>query len=247
VAESSKILASLDQFIENFRTEDEIAIGHTVATAEQRLATGNPAEIQDIGHFGHFGHSDQDTHANASPYQFRRLRETDAMVSRKLLDSSGYNGQSGQSQENRGFDRGQSGNGIGHSGHSSTKIGSNDLAIPRYTDPSGSGFDYWRDIYQERAAIREHDGGYSRLEAELLAWRELECRWHMAHGEPAAAGVCAGCQQPIGTENVILLIDGNRCHDRAGHACLIRYGDRWRNAATAALIALGLQPPASAV
>jgi hypothetical protein len=121
VAETSKILASLDQFIENFRTEDEIAIGHTVATAEQRLATGNPAEIQDIGHFGHFGHSDQDTHANASPYQFRRLRETDAMGSRKLLDSSGHNGQSGQSQENRGFDRGQSGNGIGHSGHSSTK------------------------------------------------------------------------------------------------------------------------------
>jgi hypothetical protein len=42
---------------------------------------------------------------------------------------------------------------------------------------------------------------------------------------------------------VILLIDGNRCHDRAGHGCLIRYGERWRNAATAALIALGLQPP----
>jgi hypothetical protein len=41
----------------------------------------------------------------------------------------------------------------------------------------------------------------------------------MAHCEPGAAGVCAGCQQPIGTENVIVMVDGNRCHDGAG-ACL---------------------------
>jgi hypothetical protein len=65
----------------------------------------------------------------------------------------------------------------------------------------------------------------------------------MAHCEPAAAGICAGCQQPIGSDDVIVMIGGNRCHDRAGHACLIRHGERWRNAATAALIALGLQPP----
>jgi hypothetical protein len=69
----------------------------------------------------------------------------------------------------------------------------------------------------------------------------------MAHCEPAAAGICAGCQQPIGSDDVIVMIGGNRCHDRAGHACLIRHGERWRNAATAALIALSLQPPASAV
>jgi hypothetical protein len=130
VAETSTILASLDQFIENFRTEDEIAIGHTVATAEQCLATSNPAEIQDVGHFSHFGHSGQDTHAHASPYNFCRREQTDAMGSRKLLYSDGYNGQSGQSGENRGFGSGQSGSGIGHSGHSSPQIGFNDFAIP---------------------------------------------------------------------------------------------------------------------
>lgn len=29
-----------------------------------------------------------------------------------------------------------------------------------------------RDIYEERAAIREHDGGQSRPEAEAAAWQE---------------------------------------------------------------------------
>jgi hypothetical protein len=76
-------------------------------------------------------------------------------------------------------------------------------------------------MYRERAAIRHRDRGYPLSKAELLAWRELECRWHMAHCEAPAAGVCAGCRQPIGTEIVIVMIDGNRCHDRAGHACLI--------------------------
>ena len=68
--------------------------------------------------------------------------------------------------------------------------------------------------------------------------------WRMANRLPQVFVLAA--RQPIGAENVILLIDGNRCHDRAGHACLIRYGTRWRNAAAAALTALGLQPPASA-
>jgi hypothetical protein len=68
----------------------------------------------------------------------------------------------------------------------------------------------------------------------------------MSRGEPAAGVFCARRQQPIGSEDVILLIGGNRVHDRNGHACLIRYGERWRSAATAALIALGLQPPTGA-
>jgi hypothetical protein len=93
----------------------------------------------------------------------------------------------------------------------------------------------------------EGHGGYPRSEAELLAWRELECRWHLAHCPPAAAGICAGCGQPLGGVAVVVMIDGNRVHDRAGHACLITYGERWRDAATRALIALGLQPPTGAV
>jgi hypothetical protein len=39
------------------------------------------------------------------------------------------------------------------------------------------------------------------------------------------------------------MIDGNRVH-LAILDCLIRHGERWRAAATRALIAMGLQPPA---
>jgi hypothetical protein len=112
-----------------------------------------------------------------------------------------------------------------------------------FVEKTETGLEYWRRIYRERAAIRQYDYGYPREDAELLAWRELECRWHLAHSQPAAAGVCAGCGQPMGDQSVILMIDGNRVHDRDGHACLIRYGERWRSTAAKALIALGLRPP----
>jgi hypothetical protein len=39
--------------------------------------------------------------------------------------------------------------------------------------------------------------------------------------------------------------DGNRVHldDAHGLDCVIRYGERWRGAATRALVAMGLRPP----
>jgi len=98
----------------------------------------------------------------------------------------------------------------------------------------------------ERAAIRQYEGGYSRAEAELLAWRELENRWNLAHGERVLRELCAGCRRPIGTEAALDLIDGNRVHDPEDNDCLIRHGERWRATAARALIAMGLQPPAGA-
>jgi hypothetical protein len=250
VPETSTILASLDRFIENFKTEEETNIGHSVATAPQSVAPIKPAEIRGFGHLGHCGHSRRDTQANDLSLH-QDSRQTDFVEPHNLLFSSGYNGTSGESQGNCGFDRGHSGNGNGYSGHSfqdqEAQIGSDDLEIVHSAAIAASGPEVWHDLYQERAAIREYDGGYTRSEAELLAWRELECRWHMAHCQPAAAGVCAGCHQPLGNEDVILLLDRNRVHNRDGHACLIRYGERWRDAAAKALIALGLWPPTGAV
>ncbi len=103
---------------------------------------------------------------------------------------------------------------------------------------------WWRDEYAERAAMRQYHGGYPRAEAELLAWRELENRWNLTHGERVSRELCAGCRRAIGTEEALDLIDGNRVHDRAEHQCLIRHGERWRAAASRALIATGLQSPA---
>jgi hypothetical protein len=101
----------------------------------------------------------------------------------------------------------------------------------------------WRDLFQERAAIRQFDGGYSRVEAEWLAWGELQNRWHMMHGARVPPDLCAGCLRAIGQAPALDLVDGSRVHDTAGQDCLIRCGKRWRGEATRALVALGLQPP----
>lgn len=101
----------------------------------------------------------------------------------------------------------------------------------------------WGDRFEERAAHRQHDGYRTRAEAERLAWAETENLWHLQHGERVAREWCAGCRGLIGGVPALDLIDGNRVHDRAGNDCLIRHGARWRAAATAALLSLGLTPP----
>ena len=78
----------------------------------------------------------------------------------------------------------------------------------------------------------------------MLAWRDIEWRWHLAHRERASAEVCAGCGQLILPDDILDLIDGARVHMK-GYRCRIAYEQRWRSAATNALIAFGLQPPAT--
>jgi hypothetical protein len=100
----------------------------------------------------------------------------------------------------------------------------------------------WLALYEERAAHREFDGGHTRPEAEKLAWSEMQNRWHAEHGERVPPHLCAGCRRPIGSAEVIDMIDGTRVHI-TDKDCLIRYGTHWRLAATRALIVLGLKPP----
>jgi hypothetical protein len=62
----------------------------------------------------------------------------------------------------------------------------------------------WRDLYEERAAIREFDGHYSRAEAERLAWGEVENRWHAEHGECLPRGTCAGARRAMGGAKIMI-------------------------------------------
>src|SRR5258707_666038 len=57
----------------------------------------------------------------------------------------------------------------------------------------------YRALFEERAAILQHDGGYSRAAAELAAWGEVETAWHLEHGEPAPFDECGGCGGHIGS------------------------------------------------
>jgi hypothetical protein len=98
---------------------------------------------------------------------------------------------------------------------------------------------WWRDLLDERAAIRQFDGGYGHAEAERLAWEEIECLRHRLFGERVSRDLCAGCLQPIAPAQALALDHGCRVH----LACVSRYGRRWREAAATALAALGLYPP----
>ena len=80
-------------------------------------------------------------------------------------------------------------------------------------------------------------------EAAQLAWGELQDRWHKLYSEWVPPDLCSGCRRPLGNAEVLHLGDGNRVHlDNLN--CVIRHGERWRRAATRALVVMGLQPPA---
>jgi hypothetical protein len=104
----------------------------------------------------------------------------------------------------------------------------------------------WQRFYDERAAIRQHDGYYTKQEAERLAWGEAVNEWHKRHGEQVPPTGCAGRLKPIGDgEEVLDHADGTRTHLADGFDCVIKYGDKWRGAAEKALVEMGLVPPGS--
>jgi hypothetical protein len=101
----------------------------------------------------------------------------------------------------------------------------------------------WIGRFEERNAHRHPV--CPRAVAERLAWAEIEARWHLERGERVPPELCAGCREPIGEAKALDLIDGCRVHLRPDHNCLIRYGGRWRAAATRALVLMGLTPPST--
>lgn len=102
----------------------------------------------------------------------------------------------------------------------------------------------WRALFLERVGHWSTHHGYEN--AQRLAWAELEARWHQAYGERVDPTLCAGCRRPLGSSEVVHLLDGNAVHDAAENDCLIRHGERWRKVAAGALEAMGLSGPEGA-
>jgi hypothetical protein len=72
----------------------------------------------------------------------------------------------------------------------------------------------WRDYFEERAAIREHDGGMSRASAEACALADCVARWRALNPLPDSGdGVCVQCR---GTQPDMPVLA------RGGHAWLHR-------------------------
>jgi hypothetical protein len=85
----------------------------------------------------------------------------------------------------------------------------------------------------------------SRAEAMHSVWSEAEGIWHRRHGAPPDPDRCAGCGEWMLDGPGMRFSDGAVVHfgnpDRFD--CLILYGQEWRSAASAGLIALGLKRP----
>jgi hypothetical protein len=115
------------------------------------------------------------------------------------------------------------------------------LSLPPHTEAAWN-IGQWSQLYREKLQVWLGSGRYTESEAEGLARAELKCRWHRLHGERVPASTCAGCGEPIADTEALDPGDGTRVHF-ATAGCLIRYGERWRSAATQALLAMGLTPP----
>jgi hypothetical protein len=86
---------------------------------------------------------------------------------------------------------------------------------------------------------------HPEAKAESLAWGGMQDRWHRLYGARAPEWQCAGCGELIGGYQALDLTENNRVHldENHGIECLIAYGECWRNAATRALVAIGLKSP----
>jgi len=92
------------------------------------------------------------------------------------------------------------------------------------------GAEYWRDLFDERAAHREFDGGYSRADAERLAFGEMILEWHRLLGVPPEPNHCAGCGNELPGEGGLCLCDGAYVHFDGvrGVDCIVKYRKKCR-------------------
>lgn len=87
-----------------------------------------------------------------------------------------------------------------------------DVTLPAYEREHDAA--WWREIYDERAAIREHDGGMSRADAEAGALADCVARWRALNPLPASGdGACIRCGKARADTPVLA---------RGGHAWLHR-------------------------
>jgi hypothetical protein len=112
-------------------------------------------------------------------------------------------------------------------------------------DPVGDTPEAWRAWMNDRIPVWRARG-LSRAEARRSVWAEAEFKWHSRHGATPKPDRCAGCGDWILDGPSMPLLDGAVVHfgDPDRFDCLCLYGQEWRGAASAGLMALGLKRPA---
>ncbi|MDQ2104433.1 hypothetical protein [Azospirillum isscasi] len=97
----------------------------------------------------------------------------------------------------------------------------------------------WLHLYEERAAVREFDGGLPRPEAERLTYEEVLLAWHR-ESRPSDGNECAACSGVL-AGHTVRLPDGAWVHT----GCVVEYGRLWRKRAAEALRLAGILSPSN--
>ena len=177
MTDTSGILSSLDRFIERFARHGELISDQRVATQNEPMGTTNSLTNNGTNQSGHSGHPKQETFAGVdhercgshpSPAEI-----SGAGLARKVSSVDGYSGKNGKSVSYQQLAGSHRENVDGHSGKSfsdqqfaSHRTDTGDQPGREIgTPPNASRLDptIWSDLYEERAAHRQFDGGYPRL------------------------------------------------------------------------------------
>lgn len=107
------------------------------------------------------------------------------------------------------------------------------------TGPVGDDPAAWLAWMQSRIAVWQARG-LSGAEVSQIVWSEAECAWSLRHHPAADPNRCAGCGRWMLDAPGMSLLDGAVVHvgGPVQFDCLIVYGEQWRQAASAALVAL---------
>jgi hypothetical protein len=197
MTDASAVLASLDRFIGQLAHYGQLINGQRVATQIGSVATTNPLTKQVTNHPCHPSHPEQHAPVEADHERFdsppRPAEDPDERLARKVSSVGGYSGKSGKSSPNQSLTGGHHKNAHGESGNSPS-----DQGVVGYLicpgNPGGQEFvspadtfrsepAWWRDQYEERSRHAELGDRRYRAEAALVAWGELQWRWHKQCGE----------------------------------------------------------------
>ena len=106
----------------------------------------------------------------------------------------------------------------------------------------------WREYFEERAAVAEHDGGLSRADAERQAYECSLSEWLQQHPPPASGPAwCVHCGEPLGEpgQDGLPYLTGNGGHVWLHCGCHGDWSAQRRAEAVAALAGIGMTLPES--
>src|SRR5215207_7385803 len=100
----------------------------------------------------------------------------------------------------------------------------------------------WRAYFEERAAIREYEGGLARDQAERFAFEDTVSHWLSAHPAPATPpDQCVHCRHTQRTNDVLLPMLADGGHTWIHKGCWSEWYSARRREAVASLRAAGVR------